>query len=81
MLLMPMWMLSGSLFRLEEAHPAMQLLMRLNPMTYGISLLQTALGAGSPLDPVLALGVLTGWTALLLALAIVWVNRSQHAAA
>lgn len=81
MLLMPMWMLSGSLFRLDEAHPAMQFLMRLNPMTYGISLLQYALGAAPTLDPVLCLGVLSAWTALLFALAILWVNRSQHAAA
>ncbi len=79
MLLMPMWMLSGSLFRYEEAHPLMQLAMRLNPMTYGISLLNHCLGAGSPLDITLSLAVLSGWTLALFSFAMIWLRRSDHA--
>jgi len=81
MLLMPMWMLSGSLFRYEEAHPWMQLAMLLNPMTYGISLLNGALGANAPFSTILSLTVLLGWTLALFTFALVWVEKSDHATA
>lgn len=81
MLLMPMWMLSGSLFRFEEAHPWMQWAMRLNPMTYGISLLQQCFGLESAFGPTLCIAVLLGWTTLLFAGAMFWVARSNHATA
>lgn len=79
MLLMPMWMLSGSLFRYTEAHPWMQFAMRINPMTYGISLLDHALGSGSPFSTAFSLAVLCGWTAILFGIGIFWVGRSDYA--
>jgi ABC-2 type transport system permease protein len=81
MLLMPMWMLSGSLFRFEEAHPFMQWAMRLNPMSYGISLLNIALGANASFPLLLSIGILLGWTLALFAFALIWVEKSDHAAA
>jgi ABC-2 type transport system permease protein len=81
MLLMPMWMLSGSLFRYEEAHPLMQWAMCLNPMTYAISLLNQCLGLTATFAPALSLSILLGWTVALFACALVWVGRSNHAAA
>ena len=81
MLLMPMWMLSGALFRFGEAHPAMQMAMQLNPMTYAISLLNACFGLAAPFGAGLSLAVLAAWTGSLFLLAIIWVGRSEHAAA
>lgn len=81
MLLMPMWMLSGSLFRFDEAHPWMQGAMTLNPMTYAISLLNQSLGTGAPFGMGLSLLVLLGWTTALFVLALIWVEKSNHATA
>lgn len=81
MLLMPMWMLSGSLFRFGEAHPWMQAAMGLNPMTYGISLLNESLGLGGVFSTLLSVSVLSGWTLALFGIALLWVGRSDHATA
>lgn len=81
MLLMPMWMLSGSLFRYDEAHPWMQLAMRLNPMTYGISLLNQAFGSSAAFAMPLSLAILIGWTLALFVFALAWVGRSDYATA
>lgn len=37
LLLFPLWMVSGSLFAIENAHGWMQWLMRLNPLTYAVA--------------------------------------------
>ncbi|WP_051670136.1 ABC transporter permease [Bryobacter aggregatus] len=81
MLLLPMWMLSGSLFRVGEAHPLMQRLMQVNPMTYGISLLDVCLGGTSPFSMALSLAVLCGTTALLFGAALWFIGRSEYATA
>jgi ABC-2 type transport system permease protein len=44
--LVPMWMLSGSLFSMNEAHGAIRWMMRLNPLTYSISMLRHLLSPG-----------------------------------
>lgn len=80
MILMPMWMLSGSLFRFEEAHPLMRLAMQANPMSYGISLLNASLGAPASFPHLLSLAVLSLGAALLFSLALFRVTRSQYAA-
>lgn len=49
--LLPMWMLSGSLFPLSGAASWVGWLMRLNPLSYGLDLLRIALRAGDPLAP------------------------------
>jgi ABC-2 type transport system permease protein len=81
LVLLPLWMLSGSLFRLTDAHPVMQLLMRANPMTYALSLLEFCLSGQAALPPLLCLAVLGGWVALLFGIAIHWVEKYSHAAA
>lgn len=79
--LMPLWMLSGALFPLTTAHPWMQIAMRANPMTYALSLLDYFLAGHSALPPTLCAAVLLAWVAVLLALAVHWVEKHSHAAA
>ncbi len=64
LLLMPMWMVSGALFPLSEAHGWVKGLMWVNPLTYSISLLNYTLrlpnvtpGAVESLVVTLAFGV------------------------
>jgi len=45
--LLPMWLLSGSFFPLSGAPHWLGLLMRINPLTYGIAALRGSLGAAS----------------------------------
>ena len=47
--LMPMWLLSGSVFPVQGAHSVLAALMMINPMTYCVAALRYAFyGAGSP---------------------------------
>src|SRR5580658_8355280 len=50
LLLVPMWMVSGSLFPMATAHGWIKIVMWVNPLTYSISLLNglLKLGSGSP---------------------------------
>jgi ABC-2 type transport system permease protein len=81
LLLLPLWMLSGALFPITGAHPWMQFLMRLNPMTYALSLVEYFLSGQSALEPLFSFGVLSAWVVALLSLAVMLVKRSSHAAA
>jgi len=45
--MLPMWLLSGAVFPVEGAHPALALVMRLNPVTYVTSALRNALAGGA----------------------------------
>lgn len=52
LLLIPMWLLSGALFPVSGAPPWLRLVMRLNPLTYSVSALQSrCLVDGYPLAP------------------------------
>jgi ABC-2 type transport system permease protein len=44
LLLVPMWMVSGALFPMSTAHGWIKALMRVNPLTYSIALLNALLG-------------------------------------
>ncbi len=44
--LIPMWMLSGALFPISTAPDWLRIVIRLNPVTYGVSALQQALNPG-----------------------------------
>ena len=50
LLLVPMWMVSGSLFPMATAHGGIKAIMWVNPLTYSISLLNGSAGlsAGTP---------------------------------
>ena len=55
--LMPMWMLSGSVFPASGAHPALAFVLRLNPLSYGVAALRHALGMGATPGPLVCLAV------------------------
>jgi ABC-2 type transport system permease protein len=58
--LMPMWLLSGSFFPLNGAPSWLAALMRVNPLTYGVEALRGVLsGTGAPV-PALAVALLLG---------------------
>lgn len=44
--LLPLWLLSGSVFPASGAHPALAFVLRLNPLSYGVAALRHALGMG-----------------------------------
>ena len=44
--LLPLWLLSGSVFPASGAHPALATVLRLNPLSYGVAALRHALGMG-----------------------------------
>lgn len=48
--LIPLWLLSGSAFPVGGAHGWLRFLMKLNPMTYGVTLVRRALYGGAPHD-------------------------------
>jgi ABC-2 type transport system permease protein len=48
LVLMPMWLLSGSFFPLSGGTSWIEWVMRLNPLSYGVSLVRHALYAGTP---------------------------------
>jgi ABC-2 type transport system permease protein len=69
LLLVPMWLLSGAFFPLAGAPGWLTVLMRINPLTYGVAALRRALyPAGTPLGPALpSPGVALAATALVAA--------------
>ncbi len=77
LLLIPLWMLSGSLFPASGASPWLHALMRANPLTYGVDALRNLLFPAQPTDAGLAvnLGVTAGFCLLCFALAWFVVNR------
>ncbi|MDX2268232.1 MAG: ABC transporter permease [Bryobacter sp.] len=81
LLLLPLWMLSGALFSLREAHPLMQGAMQLNPMTYALSLVEFFLRGRAAIAPATAAAILFSWVAVLLFVAVRLVSRRPHAAA
>jgi len=53
--LIPMWLLSGALFPLSGAPQWLRWVMRINPLTYGVSALQSSFSVqGHPLSPAVA---------------------------
>lgn len=83
LLLMPMWMVSGALFPLSEAHGWVKGIMWANPLTYSISLLNATLrfpnvmpGTLPSLAVTLAFGI-----ALLLACGMLAAQKSTRSAA
>jgi ABC-2 type transport system permease protein len=76
--LIPLWLLSGSLFSVSSASPWMAFLMRLNPLTYGTEALRSLLfpASAAPDFPIpLCMAVLVIFTVVLFALAFVVANR------
>ena len=77
--LIPLWLLSGALFPVNRASGWIAWVMRLNPLTYGLDALRTALfpatAAMNQFSLGTSLGILAGFTAVIFAVAFVIVNR------
>jgi ABC-2 type transport system permease protein len=83
LLLLPMWLVSGSMFPMATAHGWVRAIMWANPLTYSVALLNHTLGLGSPTPggPVsLVVTALMG-LALLLASGVMAAQKSTHSAA
>ncbi len=80
LLLIPLWMLSGSLFPASGASPWLHALMRANPLTYGVDALRNLLFPLQPTDAGLGvnLAVTVGFCALCFAASWAAVNRRTH---
>jgi ABC-2 type transport system permease protein len=78
--LIPMWLVSGALFPIAGASGWIKVIMRLNPLTYGISALRTLLYPGSdasfPLSSAMATLVL--FSLVMFGLAFLMVNRRSR---
>jgi ABC-2 type transport system permease protein len=76
--LIPLWLLSGALFPLNGASGWVRLLMRINPLTYGVAALRSVLFPGSSAGD-LPLGssllILTIFTSVIFVVAFVMVSR------
>jgi len=66
LLLVPMWMVSGSLFPMATAHGVIRAIMWANPLTYSISLLNGLLGLPNATPGTLASAVVTAAFGLVL---------------
>jgi ABC-2 type transport system permease protein len=77
LILLPLWMLSGSLFPASGATGWMHLLMRANPLSYGVDALRNALFPTQPTDASLPvnLAVTAAFCALVFAASWAIVNR------
>jgi ABC-2 type transport system permease protein len=75
--LIPLWLLSGALFPLAGASLWIRVLMRINPLTYGVEALRSLLYPGSPTSFPLpeAMATLILFSAFMFGLAFVMVNR------
>jgi ABC-2 type transport system permease protein len=75
--LIPLWLVSGALFPLSGASGWLRLLMRINPLTYGVEALRELLypGRGGEFPLAAALGTLTLFSLLMFTLAFVVANR------
>ena len=79
--LIPLWMLSGSLFPASGASQWIALVMRANPLTYGVEALRTTLypelGSGLGLSTPECIAVLGGFAFVMFAIAFLMVNRRR----
>jgi ABC-2 type transport system permease protein len=79
--LMPLWMLSGSLFPVSGASSWVALIMRANPLTYGVEALRASLyphmGNGLGLSTLACITVLGGFALVMFAIAFAMVNHRR----
>ena len=79
--LVPLWIVSGSMFPTQVSHPVFSTIMVFNPVSYAVSSIRHALYSGSApshmtltSNPWFELGVVAGFAAIMLVLAS-WVAR------
>ena len=84
LLLMPMWLMSGAFVPATGAAPWIRVVMAVNPLTYGMSALRTALhpaetwGALGLVDPWLAFGLVAAFSAVTLGLSVWIASRPER---
>ena len=76
-LVMPLFFLSGALFPLTDVPPALFLVARFDPLSYGVDALRYFLIGGATFPLALDLGVLAGVTAFFLALGSYFFSRIE----
>jgi ABC-2 type transport system permease protein len=78
LVLMPMWFMSGALFPLDGAARGLEILMRANPVTYGLTAFRASLytsSAAAPSAPALAWMVTAAFATAAFALAVAITRR------
>jgi ABC-2 type transport system permease protein len=75
LLLIPMWLLSGAVFRPGQALPWVRHVMVANPLTYGVDALRRALTGESDLPFGISLGVTIAFAAIMFSLATALARR------
>jgi ABC-2 type transport system permease protein len=80
LILLPLWMLSGALFPASGASGWLRILMRLNPLTYGVDALRNALFPGQPTEFSLTINLVVTVAFCALTFAASWaiVNRRTN---
>jgi ABC-2 type transport system permease protein len=73
--ILPLYFLSGGVFPVDRLPTWMAILVRLNPVTYGVDLMRHALVQPAAFAVGLDLLVLIGFAAAMVALALVWFRR------
>ncbi len=71
LVLVPMWILSGAVFRIGQAAPWVEAVMAVNPMAYGVSALRRVLAGTAPHPLGASLAVSAAFAAAAFALASV----------
>lgn len=74
--LIPMWLLSGALFPASGAHAWMAWVMKLNPLTYGVTAIRHGLYWEQPeSDSLLAMGITAAFAVVMFVLSLVAARR------
>uniref|UniRef100_A0A7C4GET9 Transport permease protein n=1 Tax=candidate division WOR-3 bacterium TaxID=2052148 RepID=A0A7C4GET9_UNCW3 len=76
--IMPMWFLSGALFPLHGLPWWLNLLVRINPLTYGVDLVRRLVLGFSFYSPWFNIGFLVAFGCLTTALAVYFFNRGEY---
>ncbi len=76
-LLMPMWLLSGAVFPVEDAAGWMRVIALANPLTWTHAAMRDALGMSDAFNPLIAWGVSFGFAAFGAGLGIWAISRSN----
>jgi len=75
LVLFPMWLLSGAVFKTDQASAWIRGAMWADPLTYGVAALRGVLGTQSLMPMSIALGVTAGFAALMFLLASAFARR------
>ena len=80
LVLIPMWLLAGAVFPLETSPAWLAFIMRIDPVSYSVAALHTALGTGAVAiaTPAVSLAILAVFALVSLAAAVALASRPQR---